>query len=306
MRRQIIVMFFGLFLLGAPPAWADAGVAPATQVQQRGALFKVQGGGNTLYLFGTMHVGLPEFYPLEPRIEAAVAKSPVLALEIDATRDPAALAGAMQKYGLFAPGSRGYQDMPAALRPRLEKVLGGVNIDMKSASMFKPWLLSTLLALGEFAKLGYRPDLAVESHLSGLARAGKVPVVELESATAQLALFGSLSEADQWQVLEDTVAAIEVGKQGEQVRQIVDAWRTADQAALDAIALRAENDTTFSGRFVQKVLLEGRNGPLADKIAAMLARDNNSVAAIGVLHLVGKHSVPTLLKQRGLSVERVY
>jgi len=30
------------------------------------------------------------------------------------------------------------------------------------------------------------------------------------------------------------------------------------------------------------------------------------VAAVGILHLVGRYSVPELLRQRGLKVERLY
>ena len=59
-------------------------------------------------------------------------------------------------------------------------------------------------------------------------------------------------------------------------------------------------------RLVDHVLLDERNVDIADKLAALLKRQNNSVAAIGVLHLVGDKSVPALLGERGLSVERVY
>src|SRR3954462_10431092 len=63
MRRQIIVVFVSLFWLALSPAWGA----------DRGALFKVEGSGHTMYLFGTIHVGQPGFYPLEPRIVAAVS-----------------------------------------------------------------------------------------------------------------------------------------------------------------------------------------------------------------------------------------
>jgi uncharacterized protein len=72
MRRPIIVVFLSLLMLALPSAWAA----------ERGALFKVSGSGHTMYLFGTMHVGLPEFYPLEPRIATAVQNASALALEV--------------------------------------------------------------------------------------------------------------------------------------------------------------------------------------------------------------------------------
>ncbi|MES2297365.1 MAG: TraB/GumN family protein [Pseudomonadota bacterium] len=327
MRRQIIVMFFSLFWLTAPghaaakagePSKAPAPVAAPASVQsgalaappaaprQRGALFKVQGGGHTLYLFGTMHVGLPDFYPLEPVISGAIAHATTLALEVDPTRDPAAIAGAMQQHGMFAPGSAGYKDMPPALADKLARVLAARHMELAGVAGLKPWLLATVLALGEFAQQGYRADLAVDSHLAQLAHVRHLPVLELETVQSQLSLFSRLSAAEQWRFLDDAIDAIENGKQADQVREVVDAWSTADQAGLEAIAAKAAEDQTFSGQFIQHVMLDERNGPLANKLAQLLGREANSVAAIGVLHLVGKTSVPQLLRARGLTVERVY
>lgn len=282
--------------MALPPAWSA----------ERGALFKVSGGGHTMYLFGTIHMGLPEFYPLEPRIAAAVAAAPVLALEVDPLLDPALMAKAVREHALFAPGSSGYAGMPAALKGRLERVLKQARLDPAAVASFKPWMLATLLALGEYGALGYRPELSVDLHLAQLARAGKVPVLELESAGAQLALFGRLSEAEQWRFLEESIDMIESGRQRMEAREIAEAWRNGDQAALDAIAERAVADTSMSGKFVQKVLLEERNGPMAEQLARLLERSDKSVAAVGVLHLLGKRGVPALLRARGMTVERVY
>jgi uncharacterized protein YbaP (TraB family) len=269
---------------------------------ERGALFKVSGKGHTMVLFGTMHVGLPEFYPLEPRIAQALADAPTLALEVDPGLPPAAIARVMREYGMAAPGS----SVPPALRARLERALGQAGIDPAAVAPLKPWLVAMLLGVHEFALLGYRADLAIDAHLAAQARAGKTKVIELESAATQLALFSGLSDADQLRYLDDSITLMESGRQRAEVRQIVDAWRTADQAALDAIAARVEADQTFSGRFMQKVLLDGRNGAMADKLMLLLEREDKVVAAIGVLHLLGKNSVPALMRARGVTVERVY
>ena len=64
----------------------------------------------------------------------------------------------------------------------------------------------------------------------------------------------------------------------------------------------------FGRTNVNKFLIEEqrRNPALADSMVKLMARENNSVAAIGVLHLVGAKSVPDLLRQKGLKVERLY
>jgi uncharacterized protein YbaP (TraB family) len=292
MRRRIIVVFFSLFWL----VLAQAGAA------ERGALFKVTGKGHTMYLFGTMHVGLPEFYPLEPRITQALAEAPTLALEIDPGRAPESIARAMREYGMAAPGAA----MPPALKARLARALRQSGLDPAAMAPLKPWLVAMVLGVREFAALGYRPDLAVDAHLAAQAHAGKTRVIELESAEIQMALFSSLSDADQLRYLDESITLIESGKHRAEMRLVVAAWRNADQAALDAIAARLESDTTFSGRFMREVLLDGRNGAMADKLLLLLEREDKAVAAIGVAHLLGKRGVPALMRARGVAVERVY
>jgi uncharacterized protein YbaP (TraB family) len=295
MRRQIIVVFFSLLcLVLAPARGAD-----------RGALFKISAYGHTMYLFGTMHVGQPEFYPLEPRIAAAVKGASTLALEIDPAQDPALAAQALKAYGMSAPGAT-RQALAPAMRVRFDRALAKAGIDPDVVVALKPWMVATVFAMAEYSRQGYRTDLSVDGHLAQLARAAKVPVIGLESAAAQMSLFNRLSYAEQIGFLEESIGLIESGKQGSEVSKIVNAWRTADQAAFEDIAARAASDTSVSGKFVKNVLLEERNGALAEKLAQLLEREANTVAAIGVLHLIGANSVPSLLGERGIEVERVY
>ena len=295
MQRQIIVVFLSLFWLVLAPAFGA----------DRGALFKLAANGHTMYLFGTMHVGQPGFYPLEPRITAAVAGASTLALEIDPTQDPAAMALALRAYGTAAPGAT-QGNMSPALRVRLKRALDKAGIDSVAVAQFKPWLVATVLAMAEYASQGYRADLSVDSHLAQLARQSKVPVIGLESPASQMSLFDRMSEPEQLVFLEESISVLESGKQSTEVREIADAWSTADRRGFDQIAERVASDTSVSGKFVKKVLLDERNVSLADKLAALLKREDKSVAAIGVLHLIGANSVPALLSARGVNVERVY
>ncbi|MGK5077460.1 TraB/GumN family protein [Janthinobacterium sp. HLX7-2] len=274
--------------------------------QNRGALFKVHDASHTLYLFGTIHVGAPDFYPLEPTVTQALEGAGALALEIDPGVDPRAAVSAVLKYGMEAPGSEVPSDCRQTLAPRLAPLLQKYGIPLEAMAPMKPWMLASMLAIGEFATLGYRSELAVDNYLSQQAKARKIPVVELESMESQMALFGAMTPADECRFLEDGVASIEDQEQGQEAREIAQAWRTADAQAFDRLAAKAAQDPSFAAQFVQKVLLDGRNPALADGIAKLLAREKNSLAAIGVLHLVGEKSVPDLLRKRGLTVERVY
>ena len=300
MQRKIIVMFCSLFFFALGPSWAaDNAVVP-----NRGALFKVTQGAQTLYMFGTIHVGAKDFYPLEPRVAGALKKAPVLALEIDPLGDQQQLARAVQRHGMAAKGAA--PALPPEWRQRLERLLKQYNIEPQTVAMMKPWLLASLLTVSEFAAQGYDASLAVDAHLSKQAHAAGQKVIELESADSQMALFDRMTPAEQLVFLQEAIAGIEDKEQAYQAQEIAQAWQSADVKALDALALKAEQDETFSGRFVQKVLLDGRNPALADGMVKLMGRENNSVAAVGILHLIGKGSVPELLRKRGLNVERIY
>jgi uncharacterized protein YbaP (TraB family) len=296
MRRKIITLFFSLLLA----------VSLSVQAQPRGALFKVQAKGNTMYLFGTMHIGQADFYPLEPRIKNAIAKAPALALEIDPLKDPSAAMQAVMQYGMIAPGGKTIQDQPPAFRERLDKALRQARINPAQVATLKPWMLATILALAEYTKQGGDPALSVDTHLAKLAREARVPVVELESIALQMGIFDRMSADEQWRFLDDALASIESGKQEKEVRDIIASWSRADRAALDKVARQVAEDKTLTGRFFQKVLLEERNGPMADKLMAMLEKADGHVAGMGVLHLLGTNSVPALMKAKGAMVERVY
>ena len=296
MRRPIIVVFFSLFL-----------VAFQAFATERGALFKVSSGSNALYLYGTIHAGCPDYYPLEPRIRDAMAAAPTLALEVDMNGDQAAVAAAMMKHGMFPAGTQGLGGLPAARRLRIEAALRKQGIEPAMVAQLKPWMLVATLAVVEGMKLGYDPKLGVDAHLAELARAsGKTRITELESMDFQTGLFNRMPLDEQWTMLEESLDDVASGRQAREARELFAAYEGADQAALEKIAKRLEEDNTVSGKFMREVLMIERNGPMADKVVSLLGREHNAVVAVGLLHLVGKDGVPELLRKRGVKVERVY
>jgi uncharacterized protein YbaP (TraB family) len=294
--RPFLALFVSLFWLFAPNASAA----------ERGALFRVSLDGHVMHLFGTLHVGLPEFYPLEPRIVNAVSQASTLALEIDPGQPQSELARALRAHGLLAGGSGGYESMDTERKARLDKLILQGGLDPSAARTYKPVLLATLLTMGEYTKQGYRSDLSSEAWLARLARKGNTRVLELESLGRQLSLLDRLGVEERWRFLDEMMGTIESGVQRSEARAMVQAWSTADRHALDQIAARCEADTSVSGKFVTQVLLKERNAGLADSLLQLLRQENKTFAAIGVLHLLGTGSVPALLQERGASVERIY
>lgn len=300
MRRplfsQLRVLLFSLFLL----ACGSAGAA------ERGALFLATLDGHTMVLFGTLHVGAPGFYPLEPRIVDALGQATTLALELDPAQPQRELGRAVREHGMLEPGAAGYDSMDPARKALLDRLIAQGGYDPARVGHFKPVLLATLLTMAEYTKLGYRSELSSDAWLARQARENDIKVVELESMDRQLSLLDRLPEPDRWRFLDEMMGTIESGAQRKEARAMVQAWSTADRAALDAIAGRCNADASVSGKFVNQVLLKERNAGLADGLLNLLRQEKKTFAAIGVLHLLGQGSVPALLQERGVSVERIY
>ncbi|MGJ7915123.1 TraB/GumN family protein [Massilia sp. LXY-6] len=296
MRRPLFALLCSLFWL----------VVPTVSAAERGALFRVSLEGHDMYLFGTLHVGLPEFYPLEPRIVEALNQSSTLALEIDPAQPQRELQRVLHARGMLEPGAVGYDSMDPDRRSLLDSLIVQGGYDPTNARKFKPVLLATLLTMAEYTKQGYRSDLSSEAWLARHARANATRVLELESLDRQLSMLDRLSVPERWRFLDEMMGTIESGAQRVEARDMVQAWSNADRAALDRIAMRCDADTSVSGKFVTQVLLKERNRGLADGLLNLLRQEKRTFAAIGVLHLLGKGSVPELLQARGVSVERIY
>lgn len=310
-RRQIIVLlgsllcWFSPSLQAATSASQPASGTKTPSIPNRGALYKISSARHTLYLFGTIHVGSPDFYPLEPRITGILKQAPVLALELD-PQNVGNLRQAVQRHGLYPNGQRFQDHLPEAQSQRVTAALTRYQLPVDQLQHFRPWMLATTLTLQEYAAKGYRTDLAADIYLANAARAQNKPVLELESAESQMAIFERLTDAQQAQFLSDTLDEMNDADTLRKLKELVDAWRTADSKTLEAALAEMENDKSFVNRFTRKALLDERNPTLADSIANLLKQYNGAVAAIGVLHLVGPQSVPQWLQRKGYKVEKLY
>lgn len=103
-------------LAGWQFAWADSPPAEApaasTDVLQqlksapsRGLLYEVSRNGKIAYLFGTIHVGRPDFFPLDLVVTQALAHSSELVVELDATQGDK-MQAAVQRHAVLPDSQR--------------------------------------------------------------------------------------------------------------------------------------------------------------------------------------------------------
>ena len=81
----------------------------------RGLFYKISNKGKQAYLFGTLHVGKHDFFPLDMATTQALAESSVLAVELDATQTDKLMA-ATQRYAMLPSGFAPTQTLTLILR----------------------------------------------------------------------------------------------------------------------------------------------------------------------------------------------
>lgn len=276
-----------------------------TAPARRGTLYRVTQGSQTGYLFGTIHIGKPEFLPLDPAVMQALGTASSLVLELD-TRKSVAFYAALNKHGLYPVGDSIRQHLTPAAYQRLVQVLTAAGVDPVPLARYKPWLIANLLIGRALERRGYLSSNGVESFLLAPAQLQTKQVVELESADVQLALFDSLNDADEETYMLENLANLINGSAIRQTEGMIDAWTHSDDSKLDSLLTEMTTGDTVSSQFMQHTLLGLRNQQMAANIDTIMQRDRVAFVGVGMLHLAGENGLPQLLRQRGYVVEKMY
>lgn len=309
MKNRIVVLlsvWLGLFV-GAAYAENNAAAAIAAQAEapRRGSLYRVRHQGNTGYLFGTIHVGKAAFFPLEPEVTQALSRASMLVLEID-IRNSAPFQIAMQKHGMYADDDTIEQHLSADTLAQLQQSLRGFGIAFDQVRRMKPWLVANMLIGLDLERHGYQRSHGIEVFLLSLADRQAMAVQELESAEYQMALFDRMPDNMQEQYLRENLVELGDGNALKKAQALIDAWASANGDELEALLRESMNEKTVSSEFTHRVLLEERNPKMASRIESLLKGGGTTFVGVGLLHLLGETGLPSLLRQRGYEVEKLY
>lgn len=260
------------------------------------ALWQVEGpNGEQAWLFGTIHA-LPE--PVEWRsakIEAALAASDLLVLEVAAVGDDAEIgkvfAGLAQSPGLAPLAMR----LPPEDRSELQTDMSDAGLAPGALDGLETWAAALALQQAVVAREGIDSANGIDR---ALLKGWTKPVEELEGAAAQLAIFDRLAEDDQRALL---LAVLRGGDAGEEADHLARAWARGDMAL---IGKEVEGDF-LSDPDLREALLVGRNRAWVLKLEASLKRGARPFVAVGAAHMVGAEGLPAQLGAKGFKVTRV-
>jgi uncharacterized protein YbaP (TraB family) len=142
-----------------------AGSAVAAQAQNpvKSLLRQEKSKDNTVYLYGTIHVGKPLFYPLPDAVENAFRQSARLAVEADIT-DQAGFAAILPLMSYTLPDSLDTH-IPKPVLERLKMQLARDSIPYDSLKRMRSFIVGGLLGIAEFTHLGDDHRFGVDGYL---------------------------------------------------------------------------------------------------------------------------------------------
>jgi len=267
-------------------------------------LWQVSSPTNRVYLFGTIHAGKPSWYPLPRAVDEAFGDSNELAVEADVTDERAMSKSASSM--AYAPQDSLRNHVPRADYERFVKILPHYRLPEAEVARMKPFMAASLLVFAEWSRLGYSPQLGVDGYLIRRAKSELKPVVELEGVDQQFALMDSLTEAENRDLFEGTLTALETGLADEQFEGMVHAWQVGDPNEMLEVARRYNEKVKGAAEFEEKFVWS-RHPAMVAKIAAWLdGPDRRRFIAVGALHLCGPRGLVELLRGRGYSVRQVF
>jgi len=265
-------------------------------------LWEVSSLSTRIYLYGTVHAGKKEWFPLPAAVERAFEESPILVVEADIL-DTEKM-GASGKALSYAPPDELKNHVPEADWERFRKLLPRYRIPEQSVAQMKPFIAVSLLVFSEWARLGYQPEQSVDAYLLRKARAAFKPVVEIEGIALQTRLMESLTDAENRTAFAGTLTALESGLTGDQIHGMVSAWQRGDAARLLTVAQKYNENVEGAAAFEEKFVWS-RHEPMVAKIAGYLDSRETHFVAVGALHLAGPRGLVELLKKRGYIVRQV-
>ena len=304
-----------------PPAAGASAIAPAggaeydpttsrvTKVTPRadavrGLLWEVKSkdGRNIVYLFGTIHVGKPSFYPLPTPVQNAIMQSSKIVVEADVTdqSDGAEIAKLID----YPRGETIDKHISPALLARLKAQLEKRKIPFANVSAMRPVILGGMLPIVEYVALGYEMASGLDLALIQQAKREKKPLLQLETAAAQVKLLTNMPASLQEAFLDNTLTTIERGRSADQVTGIVNAWQLGDPKLMIELADEVARDQREAERLNQ-ILLWGRHPAMLQKIESFLASGEVHFVAVGSLHLVGARGLVNLLGEKGYKVRQL-
>jgi uncharacterized protein YbaP (TraB family) len=254
------------------------------------------------YLLGSVHVGDERMRQLGQEVDRAWERAEELVVEADVSRvDLDEVRLMMQRFGSIPAPERLRDRIAPETWELLQTYLSQHSLPPDAFDAIAPWLVATSIAVLQYRSEGFQEELGVDRLFTERAAAERVPIVELETAEEQFALFANLAPELQDLMLRDTL--LRARDEPDEAVSLMEAWAHGDDDRLEAIALQPIERSPEFAPFYEKVLFE-RNERMAARLAQLALDGRVRLVVVGAGHMLGSRGIPSLLAKRGFEIRR--
>lgn len=270
---------------GTPALWKVSGTQP--------------GQVGVAYMFGTIHILPDDVQWRTPALEAAIADSDQLVIEVLGLEDTQNAAKIFSRLAI-SPGQEKLDDrINPSLHDDLDRIIDASNISERALNRMETWAAALSLASAQTRGLGLNSSGGVEKKLTAqFEKAGK-PIEALETIELQLGYFDKLPEEQQRQMLTSVVEESDDARKAFEL--LFNAWMTGD---LEHIVTLSDTGILTDPK-TREYLLVARNLNWAEQLDKRLQRPGTSLVAVGAAHLAGPDAVQAMLAKRGYKIEKI-
>ena len=267
----------------------------------KACVWRVTGGGHTLYLAGSVHALRGTDYPLPAEYDQAFQASSVLAFETDMTQMGKTHGFLLEKAAVLPNGSTLRDHLDPRVYAYILKVAANAHSATdpeKKLEHLRPWAVAWLLqSPGGIS--GLSGGEGVESYLIHKAAQAHKPTVGLVPLDEHIAVFGGMNDADSQTYL--LLRFIQLDQESKEFQRTVADWKHGN---IDGVERSVEEDYRDAPS-LRRRLLTDRNRRWLPEIVQWLQSGKTYMVVAGTAHMAGSEGVPALLRARGFQVEQM-
>jgi hypothetical protein len=262
-------------------------------------LWELSKNGNTATLFGSLHVGKPDFYPISAAVRTRFDAAKVIAVEADVTKDNTRIACNR----LAATNQKLAQLLPEEELVQLTRYAQASGLDMKILDGRKLWMVNLILTVTELKQLGVDFEDGIDLVVTREAHYLKKRVVEIEGPK-QCESLANVDQAEAVAGMNRFLTAVRENKMERRIDAMIAAYRIGDGDAIAKISMEEFGDSP-AGLRSRKRIFDDRHPPMAETIDSYLSSKDPHFIVIGAGHMFGPSNLLQALEKRGIKVTRI-
>lgn len=261
--------------------------------------------GNIAWLFGAIHIGKAEFYPLPDYVMNAFDSSIALAIECDTIDFENVF-----EYMKYTDSTTVKDHIDEQLYDISVQILEENELYDELGDSYMPSVWSLYIDRLTYEKLGFEAQFGVDTYLTDLALESDKKVLEVEGDKLHAQAMAKLSDAVQEMLLMNSVSQYsdsELAKSNADVS--LEVWAKGDETEyIQMINAKPQFESEKQKSLYEeytRVIREERNDQMSEYVKNAMISEKEIFVCVGMAHIIGDNGIVSQLRELGYTVEIV-